>query len=80
MSKVIVRQIVLDVEGSNVLKQLTWNSETRDLSVLFTNFSQGVYKDIPSEIVGGFLEAESAGSYLHHAIKKDGKYKYERIT
>ena len=79
MSKAIVRQLILDVEDSNVVREIYYDNHNKDLVVTFETGDRGVYKDVPSEVVGGFLVADSVGSYLHHAIKKEGKYKYERI-
>lgn len=72
-----VKAITLHVEGSHVIKELTYHVVPKSLTVKFNTDALWIYKDVPSDIFVGFFDSESLGSYFSSAVK--GKFEEDRI-
>ena len=62
---------------STIIKNFTYNYETKEMIIGYAGFVSYLYKDVESKIVLDFIEAESKGKYIN-SIKTDYEYeKYE---
>lgn len=64
------------VKSSNVAG-MQYSRKTKTLSVVFTDFNQYEYYNVPRNLADGLRKAESKGKYLSKEIK--GKYTYKKV-
>jgi hypothetical protein len=55
--------------ASEALASCSYDDETRDLVVTFTNGRSYTLRDVPDEVHQGLVMAESAGGYWHAVLK-----------
>lgn len=63
-----------EFENSSMLKDASYNDETEELTVTFTNGKSYTYIDVPRRTYDELINARSAGKYFN-LIKKDLKQK-----
>ena len=61
-------------ENSSMLSDCSYNTETNELTVTFTNGKSYTYVDVDKAIYDGLISAQSAGKFFS-MIKKDLKVK-----
>lgn len=63
-----------EFENSSMLAGCSYDTETKELTVTFTNGKPYTYEDVDYSIYNNLIEAASAGKYFN-SIKKDLKIK-----
>jgi hypothetical protein len=63
---------------STAIRNLSYDSAKRELSVTFVTGRRYVYADVPREIFEAFKTAESRGAFFNHAIRD--RYGYREVT
>jgi len=66
--------ITVLVESSN-LKELSYQTDSKELSVEFKNGSKYMYSDVPWEIFTKFRMSESQGKFFNKEIARAFDYK-----
>lgn len=60
--------------NSSMLSSVSYDTETKEMTVVFLNGKQYIYEDVDKSIYDGMVKAQSAGKYFN-SIKKDLKVK-----
>lgn len=60
--------------NSSMLSSVSYDTETKELTVTFANGKQYIYEDADLSIYDNLISAQSAGKYFN-SIKKDLKVK-----
>lgn len=70
----IIKQVV-----SSQMKEVEYDTETKQLIVTFTNGVKYSYEDVPKLVFKDLVEADSVGSFFIKNIKNNKDYKYSKI-
>lgn len=65
------------IPRSTHIAQVTYDSDTRDMNITFSDGSEYRYMSVPVGVFQGIQNAPSAGSYFHRVIKD--RYGYEQL-
>lgn len=63
-----------EITNSTMLRSCSYDDETNEMSVTFSNGREYIYEDVDPAIYRMLISAESAGRYFN-SIKKDLKVK-----
>jgi hypothetical protein len=66
----------IEVSSSNIAS-LSYNEESKELTVEFKNGSEYMYNHVPLKIFEDFLDADSKGKFLNAEIK--GNYPFTKL-
>lgn len=58
-----------EIKGSSAIRGIDYNVRLKILTVTFIGGNSARYRDVPQEVVTGFTQAASAGSYFNTYIK-----------
>jgi len=70
------KMIMVEINSSN-LKEASYDTEGKDLTITFMNESIYLYKDVPWDVFVKMRTAESQGKFFNANIAK--KYQYQKI-
>jgi KTSC domain-containing protein len=70
-------QLSQSFAGSSNLQSGTYDTDSRELVIVFNNGGQYRYSDVPPNIWEDLITAPSAGSFFHHNIRQS--FSYERL-
>ena len=63
---------------STVIRNYSYDPETRALKIIFVTGRRYVYDDVPQDVVDGFKAAFSRGTFFNQHIREH--YGYREIT
>ena len=55
--------------SSTAISRASWDDETQELELVFTNGGSYTFENVPEHIYEGLITARSAGSYYAQQIK-----------
>lgn len=72
----------VEIENSSLVTEVFWDSETRDLTVVFKGYfvEYLVYENVPSMYIEAFSKTQSAGKFYLQLIKPKFKLKKQKMT
>jgi len=68
--------ITVSIQSSNI-KSASYETDSKTLTITFSNLNVYKYYDVPWEIFARFRISESQGKYFSKEI--NGKYKYSKV-
>ena len=68
---------IFEFKNSSNIKSVSYDSDTKDMTIVFKGDSKYVYRDIPSDVYKKFTESKSAGKFFYSNIKNH--YKYSKL-
>ena len=63
-----------EFKNSSNIKSASYDTDTKDMTIIFKGDSKYVYRDIPVDVYKKFTEAESAGKFFYSNIRNHYKY------
>jgi tyrosyl-tRNA synthetase len=64
---------------SSVIKSIGYNPANQILQIEFENTGVYLYHDVPAEVYAGLMNADSHGHYFNEYIKKNDRFKFDKI-
>ena len=68
---------IFEFKNSSNIKNVSYDSNTKDMTIVFKRDSKYVYRDIPLDLYKKFTESESAGKFFYANIRNH--YKYSKL-
>lgn len=69
---------IFEFKNSSNIKSVSYDSDTKDMTIVFKGDSKYVYRDISSDVYKKFTESNSAGKFFYSNIKNH--YKYSKLA
>lgn len=68
---------IIKIAESTNIKKVSYNNDTKILTITFKNENTYKYHKVPSKVVEDFQKTESPGSFFYKNIR--GVYSFEKV-